>query len=73
VAGARQVATAALEAVRALALPHGDPEAGPFVTVSLGVAAVVPDASSGPEELVARADRALYRAKAAGRDRVETD
>jgi diguanylate cyclase (GGDEF)-like protein len=43
------------------------------VTVSLGAAAAVPDAGSRPEELVTRADRALYRAKAAGRNHVETD
>ncbi len=71
--GARRVAVAALEAVRALALPHGDPGAGPQVTVSLGAAAAVPGANGGPEDVVAGADRALYRAKAAGRDRVETD
>jgi diguanylate cyclase (GGDEF)-like protein len=39
------------------------------VTVSVGVATLAP-AESG-EELVQRADRALYRAKQAGRDRVE--
>jgi diguanylate cyclase (GGDEF)-like protein len=40
-----------------------------LVTVSVGVATLAP-AESG-EELVQRADQALYRAKQAGRDRVE--
>jgi len=39
------------------------------VTVSAGVAALFPDESS--EALIQRADRALYRAKEMGRDRVE--
>jgi PleD family two-component response regulator len=40
------------------------------VTVSLGVAALRPDDES-PEDLLKRADRALYSAKRRGRDRVE--
>lgn len=41
------------------------------VTVSIGVAAVVPTQADGGEQLVAAADKALYQAKAAGRNRVE--
>lgn len=39
------------------------------ITVSIGIAAVMPDGR--PEESFAAADRALYRAKEAGRNRVE--
>jgi diguanylate cyclase (GGDEF)-like protein len=41
------------------------------VTASFGVAALPADASE-PEQLIRKADRALYAAKAAGRNRVET-
>ena len=58
-------------AVRDLAIPHEAAAAG-IVTVSGGVAASAPG-SDEVERLVDRADEALYRAKAAGRDRVEVD
>lgn len=41
-----------------------------LVTASAGVAGFVPAAMGTREELVARADRAMYRAKNSGRDRV---
>jgi diguanylate cyclase (GGDEF)-like protein len=52
--------------VEDLALPH--PAGGP-VTISVGVAG--PAEGGDPEALLARADEALYAAKAAGRNRVE--
>jgi diguanylate cyclase (GGDEF)-like protein len=40
----------------------------PSVTVSIGAAQLLEDGS--PERFLERADRALYRAKSAGRNRV---
>ncbi len=56
-------------AVEELGLPHPD---GGAVTVSVGVAGMG-DASCTPEELFEHADRALYRAKENGRNRVELE
>lgn len=70
---AAAAAVALLEAVRALAIPHGTSPAAPRVTLSIGVASCLPDARLTVEQLVESADRALYRAKRAGRDRVASD
>lgn len=56
--------------VQALDVPHPHPAAEGHVTISAGVAAVVPIPSEVPDSLTAAADRALYRAKQAGRNRV---
>ena len=40
------------------------------LSLSIGVYALIPDASSNREQLLRYADQALYQAKAAGRNRV---
>lgn len=71
--GARLIAEQMREAVKALALRHDYSSAAPHVTVSLGVAAMVPEPGTQASELLERADRALNQAKSEGRDRVVID
>ncbi len=57
-------------AVEQLRLPYLETSAGRHVSVSIGVAACVPDHAATPSSLVAAADGALYQAKAVGRNQV---
>lgn len=57
--------------VQALAIAHADSEAAPVVSVSIGVARWHDDGGDTLEQALSRADAALYRAKASGRNRVE--
>jgi two-component system chemotaxis family response regulator WspR len=54
--------------VEALRLIHQGSLVSPDVTVSIGVASLVPGPSGGASRLVAAADKALYQAKRAGRN-----
>jgi diguanylate cyclase (GGDEF)-like protein len=67
--GAAAVADAIREALHKLAMPHPQSRVGPTVTMSIGVATLIPTADSSVERLIAIADEALYAAKTAGRDR----
>ena len=69
VPGAQTVAQRILESVRALAIPHRMSSVSDAVTVSLGVATLMPDEGGSPEGLVRCADDALYQAKKNGRNR----
>jgi diguanylate cyclase (GGDEF)-like protein len=68
--GALTVAEDLRRGVRELAL--GTEPAGPgLVTASFGIAVETPENDVQFEDLIVRADDALYRAKQAGRDRIE--
>jgi diguanylate cyclase (GGDEF)-like protein len=69
-AGARILAERIREAVLALDIPHEGSAVSPNLTVSIGIAASDPSAAEEPEGLLRDADRKLYEAKTAGRNRV---
>jgi len=71
--GAVCVAEGIREAVQKLAIAHAEAGNSAYVTVSLGVATAFPERDRDPEDLIARADRALYAAKARGRNCVAVD
>nr|WP_281411983.1 GGDEF domain-containing protein [Motiliproteus sediminis] len=68
--GAETVAQAMVEAVRQTGLPHEASSTADWVTISAGVAALVPEDGATPREISELADNALYRAKSGGRNRV---
>lgn len=53
-----------------LRIPHAKSSAGPYVTVSMGLATAASGDAGDPHSLITRADHRLYQAKAAGRNRV---
>jgi len=67
--GVTYVAEKICDAIRKLAIPHQNSQVSPYVTMSAGFTTVIPQANSDLEEMIAAADRALYQAKTAGRDR----
>lgn len=70
-----QVAERLRKMVELAGFPAIDPSQGPYdlsirATVSCGVACTYPTARNTPEQLLEAADRALYQAKAEGRNKV---
>ncbi len=69
IGGALFVAEKIRHAIHALNIPHAGSPLG-RVTLSIGIACMVPDIDNPYDELLSAADKALYHAKHTGRDRV---
>ena len=69
---AARIAAELLEGVEALGMPHPHSDCASVVTISAGVASLVPGQETAPRQLVQLADEALYRAKQEGRNRLRT-
>ncbi|MDM9382885.1 PleD family two-component system response regulator [Chlorogloeopsis sp. ULAP01] len=68
--GAVHVAEAMQAGVRELKIFHSQSTVSQYVTLSLGVATIIPSFDTSPSTLIAAADQALYQAKAEGRNRI---
>jgi diguanylate cyclase (GGDEF)-like protein len=68
--GAMKVAEECLSAVEDAKLPHITSSVSPYVTVSIGVAAMLPIYDKSSTLLIEQADVALYQAKQSGRNRI---
>ena len=67
--GVCKVGARIVNAISTLAIPHDGGEGG-LVTVSVGAATVIPEVDTIPESLIEAADKSLYQAKHAGRNRM---
>ncbi|WP_448572999.1 diguanylate cyclase domain-containing protein [Trichothermofontia sp.] len=68
--GAIEVAQRLKTAIAKLQIPHSASRVAAYVTVSIGVASMIPSPNLLPTHLITIADRNLYLAKHQGRDRI---
>ncbi|KPP98166.1 diguanylate cyclase [Marinobacter sp. HL-58] len=67
---AMDIAAAIQEQIRAANIEHDRSPVRPFLTLSIGIASVVPNSDLTMDDLVSAADTALYRVKASGRNSI---
>lgn len=67
---AQQIAERCRDAIAALRIAHGS-SVSPFVTASMGVGTVQPSGNMEPLPFVEAVDKLLYKAKSAGRNRID--
>ena len=68
--GAGAIAEAMRTGVVDLAIPHDHSSAASWITISMGIATLVPRRGMTAAMLISAADQALYEAKAGGRNRI---
>ena len=59
-----------VQSIESLNLPHPMSEVSQYITISAGIANIIPDNNNSLTQLLDYADKALYTAKASGRNRV---
>jgi diguanylate cyclase (GGDEF)-like protein len=65
-----QIAEDCRNSVKALQIPHQNSSTSPYVTISIGVATIVPTHKDSKRKFIITADEALYYAKEEGRNQV---
>jgi diguanylate cyclase (GGDEF)-like protein len=69
---AKQIAEKFRRSIMSIQIPHQYSATGSEVTISIGVATIIPEFNSNCSLLIKASDEALYRAKASGRNQVQT-
>ncbi|BAQ63404.1 diguanylate cyclase domain-containing protein [Geminocystis sp. NIES-3709] len=69
--GAINIAEQIRKEIQDLKIPHKHSEISDYVTLSLGIASVIPSSQNSIESLIKMADNALYQAKENGRNQVK--
>ena len=67
ISGAIEIAERMLQCVRELNIEHSESDLGQVVTISLGVATVIPSVDFKLQDLLESADKQLYKSKQTGR------
>lgn len=70
--GAISISEKIIKNIRSLKIEHKYTDVSDIVTLTLGVATMIPSKDNRVEELIHQADEALYIAKSKGRNRVES-
>lgn len=66
-----KIANMLRQKIEALNIPHRESSVNIYVTASIGVTYTIPNINSSHEDLFKVVDKALYQAKAAGRNQVK--
>ncbi|MEH2310391.1 MAG: diguanylate cyclase [Nostoc sp.] len=70
IVGAAHIAEKICFAVQKAVIPHENSQINPYITLSAGLATEIPISDSNFQKIIVAADKALYQAKATGRNRV---